>query len=149
MNYQGTEAKARDRLDVPAVGNSARGKTLTSLGAVVSGIGSAACCAIPFALLSMGVGGAWVGNLTALAPYRWFFIAVAVGFLAVGFTMVYRKPKQVCGEGSYCARPAADRIAKIGLWTGTALVAASLAFPYVVGFMTDTSTGGSMPGMDM
>ena len=29
----------------------------------------------------MGIGGAWIGNLTALAPYQPIFAAVAIGFL--------------------------------------------------------------------
>lgn len=42
---------------------------------------ASACCTIPLALVSLGVGGAWISGLTALEPYRWIFTALAVGAL--------------------------------------------------------------------
>lgn len=48
------------------------------LGAAVA---ASACCTIPLALVSFGVGGAWIGSLTALAPYRWIFVGLSVGAL--------------------------------------------------------------------
>jgi mercuric ion transport protein len=85
-------------------------------------------------LFTLGVSGAWIGNLTALAPYQPLFVGLTLAFLAWGFWLVYRKPKVVCAEG-YCARPNSDRIAKTGLWIATVLVAFALAFPYVVPFL--------------
>ena len=49
-----------------------------ALGAAVA---ASACCTIPLALVSLGIGGAWIGSLTALAPYRWIFVTLAVGAL--------------------------------------------------------------------
>jgi mercuric ion transport protein len=107
-------------------------KTLLSFGGVLAGIGSAACCVIPFTLVSLGAGGAWLAHLTALAPYQPYFLAAALVLLGLGFWRVYRRPKVVCADGTYCARPLSDRIAKIGLWIGAAFVAAALAFDTVV-----------------
>ena len=84
-------------------------------------------------LFTLGVSGAWVSHLTALAPYQPFFVVLTLTFLAWGFWMVYRKPKIACAEG-YCARPVSDRIAKTGLWVATVLIAIALSFPYVVPF---------------
>lgn len=53
----------------------------TALGAA---LGASACCTIPLALVSFGVGGAWIGSLTALAPYRWVFVGVSLS--ALGYT---------------------------------------------------------------
>lgn len=54
-----------------------------SLGAALGAATLAsACCTIPLALVSLGIGGAWVGHLTALEPYRWIFVALAVGALS-------------------------------------------------------------------
>ena len=50
----------------------------TALGAA---LGASACCTVPLALVSFGVGGAWVGSLTALAPYRWVFVGLALSAL--------------------------------------------------------------------
>jgi mercuric ion transport protein len=35
------------------------------------------CCLGPLVLLMLGVSGAWIGNLTALEPYRPLFIVAA------------------------------------------------------------------------
>lgn len=107
-------------------------KALLSLGGVLAGIGTTTCCVIPFTLVSLGAGGAWLSNLTALAPYQPYFMAAALVLLAAGFWRVYRRPQAVCAEGSYCASPVSDRIAKIGVWTGTVLVVVALAFNTVV-----------------
>lgn len=60
---------------------------------------SAACCTIPLALVSLGIGGAWMGSLTALTPYRWIFVTMAVGALAyAGYNewWLYRQPDCEC-----------------------------------------------------
>jgi mercuric ion transport protein len=102
-----------------------------AVGAVVSAIAASSCCILPLALFGVGVGGAWIGNLTALAPYQPVFIAVAVAFLGYGFYAAYRKPKTVCADGSTCGRPIPSRTVKTGLWVAAALIAAALVFPYV------------------
>lgn len=93
---------------------------------------ASSCCVIPFALFTLGVSGAWIGTLTRLAPYQPVFLAVALAFLAAGFVRVYRRPRAACADGAACARPASPRLARAALWTAAALVAAALAFPYVV-----------------
>jgi len=105
------------------------GATLLSAGGILAALGAASCCVVPFALLTIGVSGAWIGNLTALEPYQPIFVAVTAGFLGSGFYLVYRKPKLACAEGTYCATPRSSRIAKAGLWTATVLVAIALGFP--------------------
>jgi len=84
----------------------------------------------PLALVLLGVSGAWIGNLTALEPYKWYFIAATAGFLAAGFRQVYFKAKPPCDEGSYCARPASSAITKSVLWIATALVALSVTIDW-------------------
>ncbi len=100
---------------------------------VLAAIGASTCCVIPFALFTLGISGAWIGNLTALAPYQPIFIGLTLAFLGTGFVMVYRKPKAaVCADGTYCARPKWRRLSQVGLWAATALVAVSLAWPYLL-----------------
>ena len=106
-----------------------RGVRLLSIGGILGGLAAGSCCVVPFVLVTVGISGAWIGNLTALAPYKPIFVALTLAALAVGFIMVYRRPKVACADGSYCARPASDRIAKIGLWVATVLVAIALGFP--------------------
>lgn len=107
-------------------------KTLLSLGGALAGIGASSCCVIPFTLVSLGAGGAWLSNLTALAPYQPYFLTAALVLLAAGFWRVYRRPTAACADGTYCTKPVSDRLAKIGLWTGVVLVVAALAFNTVV-----------------
>ena len=115
------------------------GKVLFSVGGILAALVAASCCVVPFVLFVAGVSGAWIGNLTALKPYQPIFIGIALACLGGGFYAVYRKPSRVdCVEGSYCARPVSDRIAKIGLWVATVLVLVALGFPYAVRFFLDT-----------
>jgi mercuric ion transport protein len=102
---------------------------LAAAGGILAALGAAACCVVPFALFMLGIGGAWISNLTALHPYQPIFGAATVGFLGYGFHLVYRKPKVACAEGSYCAKPNSHRIAKIGLWAATVMVIVAFGFP--------------------
>jgi mercuric ion transport protein len=97
------------------------------LGAVLA----STCCIGPLLLLSLGVSGAWIGNLTALAPYQPYFLTATAGFLGAGFWKVYRKPKTVCAEGSYCASPRSDRVLKVALWAATALALTAVGVNWI------------------
>ena len=99
------------------------------LGGMLGALGAASCCIAPLVLFSLGISGAWIGNLAALAPYQPYFVAPTLALLALGYTMVYRKPKAV--EGAICAQPNLGRVTKPALWAATALISAALAFPYV------------------
>ncbi len=103
---------------------------LLAVGGVLGALAASTCCIVPLALFSLGVSGAWIGNLTSLAPYQPIFVVVTLGFLGTGYWMVYRKPKVAGAGGSNRARPAPRRVVKIALWSATLLVAAAMAFPY-------------------
>ena len=126
---QTRKASASRLREVRGVDHSTRAAGLISLGGILAALGAASCCVVPFAFFALGISGAWIGNLTALAPYQPIFAAAAFGFLGYGFYLVYRKPKVACAQGSYCARPRSSRIAKAGLWTATVLVIIALGFP--------------------
>jgi len=102
---------------------------LLAAGGILSALGAASCCVIPFALFLAGVSGAWIGNLTALEPYQPIFAAASLGFIGYGAWCLRRKLQIACADG-YCATPQSDRIAKIGLWTAATLVVFAVAFPY-------------------
>lgn len=111
--------------------NIGRGGSYLAVGSVFGSIGASACCILPLALFSAGAGGAWIGNLTALAPYQWIFTTLTLALLAGGFYLVYRRPKAACADDEACARPLRRRLVKVALWSSTVLVAAAIAFPYV------------------
>ncbi|HED13033.1 MAG TPA: mercury transporter MerT [Gammaproteobacteria bacterium] len=114
-----------------------RKKNLMAAGGVLGALTASSCCILPLVLFSLGIGGAWIGNLTALYPYKPYFVTITLIFLASGFYLTYRKPNVACEPGSYCATPASGRILKISLWGATALVIAALIFPYVAPYLLD------------
>src|SRR5215475_487005 len=67
--------------------------------AILAGIGASLCCVAPLVLLTLGIGGAWIGNLTALEPYRPVFIGVTVVFFGFAFRKLYLEP-MACTAGS-------------------------------------------------
>lgn len=103
---------------------------LAASGGLLGAIAASSCCIVPLVLFMLGIGGAWVGNLTALAPFQPIFIVVTLGFLATGYYVTYRRPRAACAQGEACARPLQGRLVKLALWVATALIAAALAFPY-------------------
>ncbi len=104
---------------------------LDAAGGIVAALGAASCCVIPFLLFTLGISGAWIGNLTALEPYQPYFAAAALGFIGLGAWRMRRKAQIACADG-YCGTPRADRIARIGLWTAGVLVVVAVAFPYLI-----------------
>ena len=91
---------------------------------------ASACCLGPLVLLTLGVSGAWIGNLTALEPYRPVFVAVAIGALIVAAQRIWR-PQTVCAPGEVCAVPQVRRVQKLVFGVVVALVLIALVFPYV------------------
>ncbi len=116
-----------------------RKKTLFASGSVLGALAMSSCCILPLALFSLGVTGAWIGNLAALYPYKMYFFLATAGLLAAGFYRTYRKPKAAaCEEDGYCGTPISDRINKAMLWAATVLVLAALAFPYYAPVLLDS-----------
>ncbi len=98
-----------------------------ALGGIAGALATSSCCLLPLLLFVLGIGGSWVGNLTALAPYQPLFLAITAVVLALGFRRVHRQPS--CADGN-CERPLPHRIVKAGLWLAVALIIAAVAFPY-------------------
>ncbi len=123
---------------LPSAGNrtaSARSDSarqrLVAFGGVLGALAASSCCVVPLVLFSLGVGGAWVGNLTALAPYKPLFVAATTGVLGYGFYLVYWKPRRACANGAAYATLVPSRLVRAALWIATVLVAAAFAFDYV------------------
>lgn len=103
---------------------------LIAAGGILGALAASSCCILPLVLFSLGISGAWIANLTALAPYKPYFAAGTLALLGYGYTLVYVKPKQACADGS-CARPLPNRFVKSSLWIATVLIVAALAFDFV------------------
>jgi len=101
-------------------------------GGVLAALGvCAACCLLPFVLLSVGIAGAWVSGLDAFAAYKWPLISVAVGLLAYGFYVAYVKPRRVCAAGASCEAGGSSRSVQIGLWIATILTIGGIVFEHI------------------
>ncbi|MBB3232346.1 mercuric ion transporter MerT [Halomonas stenophila] len=92
---------------------------------------ASACCLGPLVLLTLGVSGAWIGNLTALEPYRPLFIGVALVALFFAWRRIFR-PVEQCRPGELCAMPQVRTGYKAIFWMVSVLVLIALAFPYVL-----------------
>lgn len=117
-------AGQQDRRDRPA----RRG--WLAAGGLLGAVLASACCVGPLFLLSLGISGAWIGNLTALEPFKPIFALLALAFVAAGFRQVYLRPRTACAADSFCARPASARITKTALWAALALVVAALTIDW-------------------
>ena len=113
------------------------GEGFVAAGGVFGALAATSCCIAPLVLFSLGAGGAWIGNLTALAPYQPIFVVLTLGFLGAGFWMVYRRPQATLPEGSVCPRSVSGPWIKVALWTSTVLILAAMAFPYAAPLILD------------
>lgn len=104
-------------------------KNRSLIAAIVAAVGASICCVGPFVLLMLGVGGAWISNLTALEPYRPIFIGVTLVFLVLAFRKLYLVP-EVCEPDKPCANPVTRRNQRIVFWVVTVILAALIAFPW-------------------
>jgi len=105
----------------------------TIVGVIIAALAASVCCVGPLLLLGLGISGAWIGNLTAIEPFRPYLMALTLGVLAYAFYKIYKPKAEVCEPGSYCANPKSDKINRITLWISTIFVLGLLATPYIAG----------------
>ncbi len=96
----------------------------------LAAIGASVCCIGPLVLLVLGIGGAWVGSLTKLEPYRPLFIGLTLLFLGLAFRKLYLQP-QVCAPGTPCADPRTIKRQRATFWTVGVLLLGLLAVPWL------------------
>ena len=106
------------------------------LGGIAAAIGASLCCVAPLVLVTLGVGGAWIGTLTALEPYRPLFVTLTLLFLFLAFRRLYRSPAS-CDADAPCARPATRRRQRLLFWVVSLLLVALLTFPYYGVYLLD------------
>ena len=115
-------------------GTTESGSDRTGSGALfVGGLAAllaSTCCLGPLILVTLGLSGAWIGNLTLLEPYRPFFIAGALVALFFAGRRIFR-PAQACQPGEVCAVPRTRRIYKIVFGIVSALVLIALVYPFL------------------
>jgi hypothetical protein len=132
MNTQSTKASSNASSLCTCSPTNQRSKRIakwTTAGGLLGALGlCAACCLLPFALVTAGVATAWAGALEALTAYQWPLLGVTVAFLAYGFVVAYSKPRTGSAAGPSCQAGGSTRGFKIGLWIVTALAVAGIVF---------------------
>lgn len=110
-------------------------ETKSSRGVLIAGglaaLLASTCCLGPLILVTLGASGAWIGNLSALEPYRPFFLGAALVALFFAYRRIFR-PVQACQPGEVCALPQVRLGYQIVFWIVASLVVVALAFPYVL-----------------
>lgn len=108
--------------------NSKSGRGPLAAGGLAALLASA-CCLGPLVLISLGVSGAWISNLTILTPYRPFFIIAALIAMFFAWRRIYR-PATQCNPEDICALPTVRTAYKVAFWIVSLLILIALAFPY-------------------
>jgi len=111
--------------------NFERGPAMLAIGGLLGALAAASCCIMPLVLFGLGVSGAWIGNLTGLAPYQPIFITTSLACLGAGAWLIRRESKQACAEGEACARPLPDRLVKAALIVAALLVMAAIGLDFL------------------
>jgi mercuric ion transport protein len=97
----------------------------------VAAILASTCCLGPLLLVALGFSGAWIGNLTALEPYRPIFIGAGLIALVFAYRRIFR-PARACSPGEICAVPQVKKAYKVIFWTVATLVVVAIVFPYIL-----------------
>jgi len=79
-------------------------------------------------LIALGIGGGWVSNLSAMAPYRPVFIGLALLFLGLACRKLY-SPPLICTPGPPCADPRTLKRWRLAFWLIAAMSLGLLAVP--------------------
>jgi len=98
---------------------------------VAASVAASLCCLGPLVLVMLGIGGAWVANLSVLEPFRPYFLVAAVVFLFLAYRKIYRTPVADCAPGSLCALPQTNRVYKVMFWLVVIMTSLAMAFPYL------------------
>lgn len=95
---------------------------------LASALGASACCVLPLALVSVGLGGAWVGQLRTMERFAPAFIAAAIAAFAYAFYRLYLRSAP-CAPDAGCATPGTRRRQRVAFWATLVLAKLLILFP--------------------
>jgi len=116
----------RPPASTPASSDSERGPLIAGALAVLL---ASSCCLGPLVPLGLGISGAWIGNLTALEPWRPLFIVVALAALALAARRIWPRVP-ACAPDEVCAVPRVRRGYQALFGAVALVVLLALAFPW-------------------
>jgi mercuric ion transport protein len=102
---------------------------LGPLGALVSAALVASCCVGPVLFLLFGASIGALSALSALEPYRIWFVTAAAGSWGYGFYRLYLRQPVAAGAActAACERPSAR--ARVLLWVALGVLAVAIGYP--------------------
>jgi len=138
---------SRRRESDPTTVPTTRTGVLAAGGALISAVGSSACCWLPLLLLTFGASA--IGLSAWFERYRLPFLLTAGALLTFSFYSVYFRAER-CEPGSACAnaRPTSRRFTKAMLWVSTVFIVAFAAFPKYAGALLPDDPPTTMAGTD-
>jgi mercuric ion transport protein len=102
---------------------------LLAAGGVAAAFGAASCCALPLLLGTLGLGSAWFVTVASIAaPHRLALLAVAIGCLAAGGVLQWRRRGIAACETGACRNPVITSVVTCLLSLGAVLVALGWIF---------------------
>jgi mercuric ion transport protein len=111
------------------------GNKVATVGSLFGALAMTSCCILPLVLVSFGVGGVWIAQLTALYAYKWYTFSIAAAFIGYGFWKVHQAETGECRDGTMCARPLNRRFMKASLWLATIVTLIAVIFPYITPYI--------------
>ncbi len=108
----------------------------TLIGSIIAGIAASTCCLGPLVLLTLGISGSWIGNLSAMEPFRPYLMGFTLILLGLAFRKLYLLP-QTCAVDKPCAQPANLRKQRILFWLVSVFVLVIMTFPWYGPYLLD------------
>ncbi len=96
---------------------------------IIAAIVGSLCCIGPLILITLGLGGAWIGTLTQFHAIHPYAAIVTTGFLGFAFWRLYIQPPG-CQEKGTCHIEKSLKIQRIIFWVVVVVAILLLAFPY-------------------
>lgn len=91
------------------------------------------CCLGPLILVLLGFSGAWIGSLSALEPYRPFFLVLTLLALGLAARRIFRTAP-ACDSDESCSTPRSRKIQKV-IFTAVSLLALiGFVYPFLARF---------------
>ena len=137
VNSPTSSAEPRSQFDAADRATPGRLQSLVAAGGILGAIAASSCCIVPLVLFSLGVSGAWIGQLTRLAPYQPYIIAATLALLGYGAWLSRQARDTACAPGAACARRLPGRIVTIAMLVAVILTAAAAAFDFLAPALLD------------
>lgn len=113
-------------------------------GAAAAALGASICCVLPVVLVSLGVTGAWIAGLSALAPLKPYFVGGSL--LLLGYAG-YREYERATRPDCACETVLSDKTRRTVLGVATVLILGLLGATLLFSSPATTTASASQGGV--